>query len=304
MDDLASSHSHLLGGGRSERPAWRVPLVVSALCHLLLFAVLVFAPDPTPRKSFSPPVINVDLVSVAEPESGGGAETEAVVKSESPAPPAPKAPEPVKSTPIKTKTAKVPPKPEIQEPVPLSPSKPKPKTSLKQKTFKSEKVLQSAIEKIEKEVETSRPDPLAAAFERLRQQVGKSPEGPAGQKSGGAGTPTPGKNKIGLSGEGGKEVSELKDIYRVEIAYRVQKNWAFSDQLAGANKNIRASLVFKVMPNGEIRDIFFTDRSGNGYLDESAYKAIVKSNPVDPHPPGLRAAYVEVGLRFGPEGLR
>jgi colicin import membrane protein len=58
------------------------------------------------------------------------------------------------------------------------------------------------------------------------------------------------------------------------------------------------------MPNGEIKDIFFTDRSGNSYLDESAYKAIVKSNPVDPHPEGISKPYVNVGLRFTPEGVR
>ena len=63
-------------------------------------------------------------------------------------------------------------------------------------------------------------------------------------------------------------------------------------------------LVFKVMPNGEIRDVFFTDRSGNNNFDESAYRAIMKSNPVDPHPPGIIRPYVQMGLRFTPEGIK
>jgi colicin import membrane protein len=58
------------------------------------------------------------------------------------------------------------------------------------------------------------------------------------------------------------------------------------------------------MPDGEIRDIFFTDRSGNTYLDESAYKAIVKSNPVDSHPNGLAQPYVVMAIRFTPQGIR
>lgn len=315
MDDLASSRNHLLGGAQEERSAWRLPLALSALCHFFLFVALVFVPAPKPRQSFSPSVINVDLVGVAEPQGAGAAATEA--KRESGAAPAPKVSEPVKSAPPKTIAAKVAPKPEVQTPVPEAPAPvqapiplepPKPKASLKQQTFQSEKALKSALAKIEKTVETNRPDPLTAAFERLRQQVDGSPVKGGGEKAGGAGAPTAGQGKTGLpgggGGGGGKEVSDLKDIYRVEVAYRVQKNWAFSDQLAGPNKNIRASLVFKVMPNGEIRDIFFTDRSGNTYLDESAYKAIVKSNPVDPHPAGLRSAFVEVGLRFGPEGLK
>jgi colicin import membrane protein len=313
MDDRSDFRHHLLGGGRDEPPAWRLPLVLSVLCHFFLFVALVFAPVPKSRQSFSPSVINVDLVSVAEPQGAGGA---AATAPERDAAPAPKAPEPVKSAPPKTISAKVAPKPEIQVPEPeapapappvtatVAPEPPRPKASLKQQTFQSEKVLDSALAKIEKTVETTRPDPLAAAFERLRQQVDKSPAKGDGQKAGGAGGPTSNQGQSGQPGGGGKEVSDLKDIYLVEIAYRVQKNWAFSEQLAGSNKNIRASLVFKVMPNGEIRDIFFTDRSGNAYLDESAYKAIVKSNPVDPHPAGLRSAFVEVGLRFGPEGLR
>ncbi|MFO7497522.1 MAG: TonB C-terminal domain-containing protein [Desulfobacterales bacterium] len=313
MDDLAYSRSHFLGGAQEEPPAWRLPLVLSVVCHFFLFAALVFVPAPKSRQSFSPSVISVDLVSVAEPP---GAEADAApAASESSAAPAPKAPETVKSAPAKTIAAKVAPKPEVQTPVPVQPpapvqapiplEPPKPKASLKQQTFQSEKVLESALAKIEKTVETSRPDPLAAAFERLRQQVDKSPAKGDGEKAGAAGASTAGQGKTGSpGGGGGKEVSSLEKIYRYEIASRVQEKWNFVDQLAGSDKNIRAWLVFKVMPNGEIRDIFFTERSGNAHLDDSAYKAIVKSNPVDPHPPGLRSPYIEMGLRIGPEGLQ
>ena len=58
------------------------------------------------------------------------------------------------------------------------------------------------------------------------------------------------------------------------------------------------------MPNGEIKDLFFTDRSGNSHFDESAYRAVMKSNPVDPHPAGLIRPYVQMGLRFTPEGVK
>jgi colicin import membrane protein len=83
----------------------------------------------------------------------------------------------------------------------------------------------------------------------------------------------------------------------------VERNWAFSPQLAGGNKNLKVGLVFKVLPNGEITDVRFTERSNNSYLDESAYKAILKSNPVPPHPPAIREAYVTVAIRFTPEGI-
>ena len=93
-------------------------------------------------------------------------------------------------------------------------------------------------------------------------------------------------------------------MYRIEIAYRIQEHWAYSEQLAGGVDKVQASLVFKVLPSGEIIDIFYVDRSGNTFLDESAYKAIVKANPVDPHPRGIIEPFVMVGLRFTPEGVK
>ena len=84
----------------------------------------------------------------------------------------------------------------------------------------------------------------------------------------------------------------------------MEKNWAFSSQLAGSDKNLKVGLVFKVLPNGEITDIRYTERSSNAYLDESAYKAIVKSNPAAAHPSMIHAPYVEVAIRFTPEGIR
>ena len=72
MDELARFRNDLPGGGRGERPAWGLPLALSALCHFLLFAALVFVPAPKSRQSFSPPVISVDLVSLDEPQGAGG----------------------------------------------------------------------------------------------------------------------------------------------------------------------------------------------------------------------------------------
>ena len=66
-----------------------------------------------------------------------------------------------------------------------------------------------------------------------------------------------GQGVPGVAGSGGpgKEVLKLIDIYRVQIAFDVQKNWAFSGSLAGAHDGLMVELAFNVMPNGEIRDI-------------------------------------------------
>ena len=92
-------------------------------------------------------------------------------------------------------------------------------------------------------------------------------------------------------------------VYRVKIACQIQKNWAFSESLAGGQSDLKAELAFKVMPDGKISDVWFDTRSGNAYFDESAYKAIMKSNPVSPHPEGLNMQFVTVGIRFNLHGI-
>jgi colicin import membrane protein len=89
-----------------------------------------------------------------------------------------------------------------------------------------------------------------------------------------------------------------------EIQYQIQKNWAFSQQLAGDNTQLEAILAIKILRNGEIEDIWFDKKSGNTYLDESAYKAIVKSNPLPALPKDYMQSFYEIGLRFGPKGLK
>jgi colicin import membrane protein len=188
-------------------------------------------------------------------------------------------------------------------------SKPKAKKSLKKQTIDRQKIIDQAVSKIEKNVEKSTSDSVQQALARLKEKVGQTeaagsraeaaaPGATAAQNAAAGGMPG------GGGGEGARRTLEITDLYRIEIAFQVERHWAFSQQLAGDDRSQQASLVFKVLPSGEITDIRFTQKSGNPYLDDSAYKAIVKANPVPPHPDGLNAPYVTVGLRFTPEGLR
>lgn len=98
---------------------------------------------------------------------------------------------------------------------------------------------------------------------------------------------------------------DIIDHYRLEVAYTINKNWAQEDQQrTGHREKKMTSIAFKIMPDGRIQDIVFIDRSGNLALDYSAYKAIVASSPVKPHPDGLKQPYVEMGLRFTPGGIK
>ncbi len=86
---------------------------------------------------------------------------------------------------------------------------------------------------------------------------------------------------------------------------RINRNWAFSEHLASRRFNLEAVLVIKIRSDGEIVDVWFEKKSGDRYFDNSAYNAVVKSNPLPPLPQAYTAyadAYT-IGLRFTPSGL-
>lgn len=100
-----------------------------------------------------------------------------------------------------------------------------------------------------------------------------------------------------------KSHSQEIDQYRLKVACAIFNNWAF-DHPPELDKNSVAKIVIKVMPDGEIKDIFFVNRSGSQGLDDSAYKAISKSNPTIPFPKRIVAQQIELGLRFGHKEAR
>jgi colicin import membrane protein len=273
-----------------------LPYMASFIGHVLLFAMVLYSPDLSPKKDFLPSVIDVSMVTLKAASPAEKAAPKTPEKKAQAKPPEKKA---------EISVPKAPPEPKPEPEVSTAKPKPKPvkqKTSLKRKTFKPNQVVKRAIKKIEKDVAKSGSDVKSKALERLRKQVKSEEAGRSAAPT--LGSVDPQSEGGGQKGATGRRRAELIDMYRIEIAYQIQEHWAFSEQLAGNASKFKASIVFKVLPNGEIIDIFFVDRSGNAYLDDSAYKAIVKANPVDPHPTGIIEPYVMVGLRFTLEGVR
>ncbi|MDD3082211.1 MAG: TonB family protein [Desulfobacterales bacterium] len=275
-------------------------LAVSCAVHLALIALAAFVIAHKPAyRPFPPSVINVTMVSFPSSRPEAKSPGPAAAKVETPAEqkipePAPKEKPPV--PPVEEKPVPAPAKPEAvsvakkTEPV-------KPKESLKKKTFKPEKVVESAVKRIEAKAESTKPDSLAQALDRLKKDVAKGPPNQA------AGSALPAGAGPLAGGQGGGEGGTVWEVYANNIvAEQVQKNWAFSEQLAGKIQNAKASLVFTIAPSGEIVDIWFDTRSGNAYLDESAYRAVKKSNPLPPPPAGKSS--LTVGLSFTPAGVQ
>ena len=305
--------AYAMGAGIESR-TMVLYLGLSLIIHLVFIGSVVYFPEPTPRPRLGQGAINVSLVSLPGPPKP----VQAPVASPAPTParpaakpaPAPK-PEiepPPKAPAVATPLPKTPPvTPKPAKTVSLAPpkSKPKVKTSLKKKTQNRQKMINQALSGVRKQVDDSKPDSVRQAIDRLRKKVAQSETQKAGDAvqaakeiPGATGTAV-----TGASGPGGRRALEITDIYKIEIAYQVERHWAFSQQVAGDGRVLQASIVFRVLPNGDISDIRFTQKSGNAYFDDSVYKAVVKANPVSPHPEAIRVPYVEVPIRFTPEGI-
>ncbi len=290
MKGIADPYAYRLQGVEGNRKTFFLPLAVSSICHLLLFAILIFFPDRAWDRKSPPSFINVSIVTLPTVEKGPTLYDKPPIEPEKHATTQKKrSTTTAKAIPVAAK------KP--SEAISVQKKMKKPKRSLKKKTFKTAKVVKSAIDNIEKRVEDSRPDQITRAMDRLRDQVKKSGTAEQKKHQGETGSRT-------LEGTGSTQVLELIVIYQHDIALQIEKNWAFSEQLAGGRTDLVAELAFTVMPSGEISDIWFDKRSGNKYLDDSAKKAIMKSNPVRPHPSGIRKPYMTMGLRFTPKGVQ
>lgn len=318
---------------RSESSLLAWVMLGSLLCHIAVLALLIWVPAPRMQRLNMPGAINVDLVSLNPPGPAVGTrkghrkpvtkektEKRAVkASSEKPVVETPPAPKEAVKTPVKKVEKKPPPEkeapveekiavaPKPKEPKPVASEPPKVQPPPKKQTQLEPDSVKRAIKRIEKNVQRSsrQSDLLKKALAKIKQEVGKASDENRVQDHSSDVTGSEGPDEAGGGGGGGAAAAvELIDIYRVEIAHRVQNNWAYSSQLGDGGPAQRVSLVFKVNPNGEIYDIFFTERSGNHYLDDSALIAIEKSNPLPPFPAGLVRPFVEVGLRFSPQGVQ
>ena len=341
MSVRGSAHASLLlsSGTSTATIGWYV--AASFVIHVLFFVIVTYLPDLAPKREFVPSVIMVNMVTMSPTGSigkpGHSGPEKPAPKSEKPAAPDPRPEKPEVQEPKAEPPAPKPAKPEVQEPKPekvsvpepqtrppkpepeksadvisLSNEKPKIKTSLKKETFKSNQAIKNALNRIEKQVEETKPvDPLASALDRIKNKVDKaeaetarspSREPASGKASGGA----VGGSGGGTGGTGGTGAFGIQpiDFYRSLVPNHIENNWVFNEQLVGGRTDLVSVIVIKIMHNGEITDIWFEKKSGNSYFDDSVYKAVKKSNPLPPLPKEYTQPYYELGLIFTPKGLK
>jgi colicin import membrane protein len=292
------ARAYLLLGTEGDLRPLLFPVIISLICHLIFFALTIYSPSHLSSRKVSQTVVNVSLVALSQiqatpdikgPASGKTAAQPLVEKT----PPPPKAAPPAKPAA---------PKPKPAETVSLSPKKWSEKTSLKKETFKPDRVVKRAIKQIEEQAEESRPSTVEAAIDRIRGKIGeKETDSRPSENRQMTGTAVTGGAMAGTGGGDGKPAPEIL-VYQQEIAYHIRNNWVYPEQLAGQRKDLETRLMISIMINGEIRDVRFEKRSGNSYLDDSAYKAVVKSNPLPALPKGYQ--FYNVILGFTPAGLQ
>lgn len=267
-----------------------LPVTLSFLGHAVFCLLFILLPKISIERSASTHIINVQLVSRSVPMPVSSPMPEQTQTAPLPA----AVPEPAPAPEASVSKASKP-----EEAVSLASRKEEIETkrSMKKKTYKRERLLESAIKSVEKRVEASKTDPKQQALDRIRSEL-KDKEAQAATQ-GDSGTEA---GTSGMRGEG-KQTSDVQRIYYAEVAFRIQRNWAFSEQLAGDEKDLYNEVGFKIMRDGEIRDIWFDRRSGNEYLDDSARKAILKSSPLPAIPDEIKGSYIELGARFTREGI-
>ena len=292
------------GGGNDSRLVG-ISFGISIAIHLFFLGTLIFMPQSGSGNRFSSSVVNVSLVSMPGKAPAAGPAAAPI-----PAPPKKEAKKPAKAeiakiAPPSKKPVVTVPKP--KETVSLK-TKPKKKASLKKKTLDRSKMKKAAIEDVQKKVEDERSASLNNALNRLQKKVEETEAAPPQTyepaKSKGSTASTGSGGAGGAGSGGGPRTLEAIRIYQAEIQYQIQKNWAFSQQLAGQSLELEAVLAIEILRNGKIEDIWFDKRSGNDYLDESAYRALVKSNPLPPLPSEYIGSSYKIGLIFGPKGLK
>ena len=271
---------------------------VSIVFHAVILVALLIMPELTPARKIPYSVVDVRLVSLPEQKPAPKAPEKKDGASATPK----AAPAPKPKTNQKAVAAKPAPteKRTVPEPKSVSNTPKAPKRSLKQKTFKSSKVLESTLSKLKKQVDQSQPPSLEKALERLKEQVETTEPAPRTETppaQAAAGSPA-------ASTPSEQEIRNRIQIYNAEIAYQIRKNWVFSEQLAGDGKDLETALGITILPDGRIDKIWFDAKSGNRYLDDSAYRALMKSSPLPPLPEGIFDSSYTVGLRFGPKGLK
>jgi len=248
------------------------PMVTLSVClHLIVFFVLLFIPESTTSwRQIEGIVYEVNLVEMASPTVGSQGAANIVEKTG----------DTVTSKGTQAKRISV----TEKEEKPLVVAK---KTVTKKETqpkATSSQLIDSAIAKIEKKVETEDQNNVEKTISQLQKKA----------EAGG--------NVQGGTGGGQGVIGIPIRIYQMEVENRIKGNWSYPVAVQNLKK-LQTIVVVKVKQDGTILESRFKDRSGDAIFDQSVLKAIEKSDPLPPFPEGYMKSYEEIEINFNLKDL-
>ncbi len=286
-------------------------VVVSSALHLILIIVLVGVPSwYRPERTYFSSAYRVSLVDMPGGRPGGGSEgpgagdaAKKVAVTEAPQKPAPP-PAPLKKEAVE--------KPAVEKPavepkkagVTMTDKESKKAAAAaapkKAKPADAEKEYSTALDKIRDKVGDQRRE---EALARIRENLaGGGGSGGAAAGAGGPGT-GPGGDGGGV-GPGGGRIANLPLNYRMyyqAIEQKIKGNWnlALPRGVLEDMRGMEVVIGITIGSDGEITEVTFEQKTGNIYLDDSAFRAVKKSSPLPPFADfNIRESSFETGIVF------
>lgn len=302
----------------SSEPKLIWGVLFSAVFHCVLIIILVGVPSFTaPKRTYFSSAYMVKLVDAprAKPagvksSKGGGSGAGKVVVKETKA--KPKKAEQKKKTEAKKKPKAQPKKAEeakktskdkstslAVEDASKKKSSSAESVKKKSKTDNAESEYSEALNKIKDKVDLQRKREEVA---RIREKI--SSQGSGGGTEGGypAGASTAGGLGGVPSGQG--TVAQLPLNYRLYyqiIEEKIKQNWnlALPPGVMDDMRAMEVVLSITIKADGTITALSFEKKSGNIYLDDSAFRAVKKSSPLPPFSEyNIREPFFETGIVF------
>ena len=151
-----------------------------------------------------------------------------------------------------------------------------------------------ALDKIKKKVdEKRRKEEVARIRDRISEEESREEVGGGEPAAGSRGIPA-GKGMIA-------SLPLNYRLYYQAIEQKIKNNWnlALPRGIIEDMRGMEVVLSITIRSDGEITDISFEEKSGNVYLDESAFRSVKKSSPLPPFSEyNIRETFFETGIIF------
>ncbi len=173
---------------------------------------------------------------------------------------------------------------------------PKPQSKPQESAPPSTGLIEEAISKIEKKV-------LKEETVEHEEEETVQPTETRGEPEGETGASSP--REVGAQFGTSSGVGKIIALYQIEIETAIKNNWTYPVALVGTKqgKMPEAVVILNVKNDGKILKHGFKKRSDDPLFDDSVMKAIEKSDPLPPFPPGYKKRYEEVEINFSLKDL-